>query len=126
MLGGLLLVEGLLFIRLLRDNGGGSVVGGIPFHLCVIAASAVCVLPGVVLLPGYSHALAFVAERLSLGVAICVCALLGTVELRKVESAALLTVAAVFFGFLYRDARALNAFEDGCRPPFRRCRPAGG
>ena len=112
VLGGLLLVEGLLFLRLLRDYGGKSVLGGIPFHLCVIAAAAVCVLPGVVLLPGYAHALAFVAERLSLGVAVCVCALLGTVELRKVESAALLTVAAVFFGFLYRDARALNAFEE--------------
>jgi hypothetical protein len=115
VLAGLLLVEGLLFLRLLRDKGTRVVVGSIPFHLCVIAAAAVFVLPGVVLLPGFSHALAFVAERLSLGVAICVCAMLGSVELRKVDSAALLTVAAVFFGFLYRDERALNAFEDRMR-----------
>jgi hypothetical protein len=111
-LAGLLLVEGLLFLRLLRDKGKKAVVGSVPFHLVVIAAAAVFVLPGAVLPPGFSHTLTFIAERLSLGVAICVCALLGSVETRKIESAALLGIAFVFFGFLYADERALNAFED--------------
>jgi hypothetical protein len=66
----------------------------------------------VILLPGFSHSLAFIAERLSLGVAICVCGLLGAVEPRRIETWAMVGVAAVFFGMVYTDERALNAFED--------------
>jgi hypothetical protein len=78
----------------------------------VIAAAAVFVLPGQILLPGYAHSLAYVAERMSLGVAVCVCALLGSAAPRVFEKYALVAVAGVFFTFVYRDERALNAFED--------------
>jgi hypothetical protein len=112
VLAGLLAVWGLLFLDLVRQRGVRDVVGSVPFHLCVIAAASVCVLPGTVLLPGFSHSLGYVAERMSLGVAVCVCALLGAVPARMVERYALAVVAVVFFGFVYRDERALNAFED--------------
>lgn len=112
VLGALLLVQGLLFLALVRARGARKVVASLPFHLCVISAAAVIVLPGVILLPGFSHSLAFIAERLSLGVAICVCALLGAVEPKRVETWAMIGVAAVFFAMVYKDERALNAFED--------------
>jgi hypothetical protein len=112
VLAGLLLVWGLFFLSLLRRQGSRAVASSVPFHLCVIAAAAVFFLPGMILLPGYAHSLTYIAERMSLGVAVCVCALLGSVAPRAFERHALVAVAGVFFIFVYRDERALNAFED--------------
>jgi hypothetical protein len=109
---GLLLVWGLLFLEMLHRTGGRQIVDGIPFHLCVISAMAVSILPGAVLIPGFHHALAFIAERMSLGVGICVCALLGGARPQAFVRYAILLVVLVFFCFLYRDERALNSFED--------------
>jgi hypothetical protein len=112
VLAGLLGVWALLFLALVRRSGAREVVGSVPFQLCIIGAATVFILPGTVLLPGFSHTLSYISERMSLGVAVCVCGLLGAVQPRVVERYALLAVAVVFFGFVYRDERALNAFED--------------
>jgi hypothetical protein len=112
VLAGLLLVWGLMFIRLLRKSGMERVVSSIPFQFCVISAAAVFILPTTILIPGFHHNLVYIAERMSLGVGVCVCALLGAAAPRVFERYALLVVAIVFFGFLYRDERILNSFED--------------
>jgi hypothetical protein len=65
-----------------------------------------------VLIPGFQHTLTFFSERMSLGVGICVCAVLGGARPRQFERWGLAALALVFFGFLFRDERALNAFED--------------
>jgi hypothetical protein len=109
---GLLLVWGLLFLNLIHLSGARQVVSGIPFQFCVISAAGVFILPTTVLIPGFHHSLAFIAERMSLGVGVCVCALLGAARPRRLEVYGLALVAMVFFGFLYRDERALNSFED--------------
>lgn len=109
---GLLIVWGMLFLALVRGSGARQVVAGIPFQLCILSAAGVSILPGTVLVPGFYHALGFIAERMSLGVAVCVCALLGTVRPRTPIRWALVVVAIVFFGFLYSDERTLNGFED--------------
>ena len=85
---------------------------GIPFQLFIMSAGGILILPATVFIPGFLHALAFIAERMSLGVGICVCALLAAVHPRPFERYAMLVVAVVFFGFLFRDERILNAFED--------------
>ncbi len=112
VLAGLLLVWGTLFLELVRRSGTRSVVSSISFQVCVIGAAGVFLLPTTVLIPGFHHALVYTAERMSLGVGICVCALLGAARPRVLERYALVGVAIVFFGFLYRDERALNARED--------------
>jgi hypothetical protein len=89
-----------------------QVIASIPFHLCVVSAAAIFLLPGTVLVPGYLHALSYIAERMSLAMAICVCALLGGVQPRALERYAIATVAVVFFCLIYADERALNRFED--------------
>ena len=56
--------------------------------------------------------MAYIGEPMALGVAVCICALLGAARPRMLERYALVAVALVFFCFLYRDERAMNALED--------------
>jgi hypothetical protein len=109
---GLLIVWALLFLGLLRLQGPRQVVTSLPFHLCILSAAAVLILPDTVLIPGFVNALGYIAERMSLGVAICVCAMLATARPRKLERWALVAVSMVFFSFIYTDERALNRFEN--------------
>ena len=109
---GLLIVWGMLFLDLLKDSGPRSVVSSLPFQFCVISAAAVSALPTTILLPGFHHSLVYIAERMSLGVGICVCALLAAARPRAFQRYAMALVVAVFFGFLYRDEKILNAIED--------------
>ena len=112
VLAGLLILWGLLFLDLIKDAGPRWVVSSVPFQFCVISAAAVFILPSTILLPGFHHTLVYIAERMSLGVGICVCALLGAARPRAFQYFAMLLVALVFFGFLYRDEKTLNTFEN--------------
>jgi len=109
---GLLVVWGLLFLDLVRLRGAREVVASIPFQFCAISAAAVFILPTTVRLPGFNHSLVYISERMSLGVGVCVCAVLAAGVPRRFERYALIAVAMLFFGFLYRDERVLNAAED--------------
>jgi len=109
---GLLIVWGAMFLNLMHLTSAREVVSSMAFQFCMISAAGVFILPDTVLIPGFLHALGFIAERMSLGVAVCVCALLAGARPRRFERYALGLVALVFFGFLYHDERALNAFED--------------
>jgi hypothetical protein len=109
---GLLVVWGLLFLDLVKLRGAREVVTSIPFQFCAISAAAVFILPTTVHLPGFNHSLVYISERMSLGVGVCVCAVLAAGVPRRFERYALIAVAVLFFGFLYRDERVLNAAED--------------
>jgi hypothetical protein len=109
---GLLLVSVLLFVRLLGDSGARNVVSGLPFQIGVLSAAGVLIVPTRLQIPGYNHALVYIAERMSLAVGICLCALLAAAPMRAYHRHAMGVVALLFFGFLYRDEGALNAFED--------------
>jgi hypothetical protein len=108
---GLLAVWLSLFVRVLRRKGPARLLFGIPFQLCLIVAAAVFLLPGAILLPGYDHALRYVGERMSLLVAVSVCALIGGVAPGKPEKAAIGVMIALFFSSLYIDERSLNYVE---------------
>jgi hypothetical protein len=112
---GLLIVWCSLFLNLIHLSDARHVLSGTAFQFCAISAAAVFILPTTVLFPGFHHALVYIAERMSLGVGICVCALLASARPRRFERGALMVIALVFFGFLYRDERLLNAFEDRMR-----------
>jgi hypothetical protein len=109
---GMLLVWGLQFAFVLRQSGRRNVLTGIPFQVCAITAVGILILPNLLTIPGYKHALAFIAERMSLALAICVCALLGMAESRRYPTYGAAAMALLFFGFLYSDERVLNSFED--------------
>jgi hypothetical protein len=59
-----------------------------------------------------NQALVYIAERMSLGVGICVCAMLGSAQPRTSVRYTLFAVTLLFFGFLYGDERKLNSYED--------------
>jgi hypothetical protein len=109
---GLLLVAVLLLVRLLGKSGARSVLSSLPFQIGVLSAAGVCIVPTRLQIPGYNHALVYIAERMSLAVGVCLCALLAAAPMRAYHRYAMGAVALLFFGFLYRDERALNAVED--------------
>jgi hypothetical protein len=109
---GLLFIWAMLFLNLIHLSDARQVVGSMSFQLCVISAAAVFILPTSILFPGFHHALVYIAERMSLGVGICFCALLAGARPRRFERVAMLVIAVLFFAFLYHDERALNSFED--------------
>jgi hypothetical protein len=108
----LLVIWGLLFLNLVHATGARKVASSSMFQFCALSAVAIFILPTTVLIPGYRHALAFIAPRMSLGVGIFICGLVGAARPRALERYGLIAVAAVFFVFIYRDERALNAVED--------------
>ncbi len=121
---GLLLVWGALFLELVHHWGTRRVVSSVPFQVCVLGAAGVFLLPVTLLIPGFDHALVCIAERMALGVSVCVCALLGAAKPRMLERCALVAVALIFFVFLYRDERAMNALEDRMQDAVAQSAPA--
>jgi len=107
-----LLIWGTMFLELVHQWGMRRVVSSVPFQVCLIGAAGVFLLPVALVIPGFHHALVYIAERMSLGVGICVCALLGAARPRMFERCALAAAALIFFGFLYGDERAMNSLED--------------
>jgi hypothetical protein len=108
----LLSAWGLLLAGMLRRSGWRGLGLRLPFEIGLITALAVAILPDRILLPGYAHPLVYIAERMSLAVAICACAVLAPARPRLPEMAAIAAAAAVFFGFLYGDGRAANRIEE--------------
>ncbi len=97
--------------RSIRTDGPRRVFSGLDLQLFLLCAAAVFVVPGKIQLPGYGHALVFIAERMSLTAAVLACAVVA--RLGRGSSGLLFTgIAVVFFAFLYRDERILNQFED--------------
>jgi hypothetical protein len=108
----LLIAWGMVFLDLTHEWGPRRIISSTPFQLFIMSAGGVLILPTTVLIPGFLHTLTYIAERMSLGVGVCVCALLASARPRPLGRYAIMAVAAVFFVFLFRDERALNGFED--------------
>jgi hypothetical protein len=108
----LLAVWAVLLVELIRNQKAMPVHSSLPFQLCVLSAAGVFFLPGAIQIPGYRHALVFIAERMSLGAAVCLCALLASAKFGRMQYWAMGALTAVFFLFLFHDERAINAFED--------------
>ena len=101
----------LCFERVLNTGGVWRTILRPPFQLCGLTAATVALLPGAVLLPGYSHQIAFLAQRLSLASALLFCAVVASVRLPKPLVGAMAVMALLFFGMSYLDERSLNRLE---------------
>ncbi len=101
----ILILWGKLFLE--RVERGGVLRDPL-FHLWLLAVVAVAVLPSGLGFPMYAANLTFIPDRVSQFVAILFCAWLGSATLGRGTTSWLAAVAAVYFVFLYVDARALN------------------
>jgi len=107
-------VIGLLVIWIgqFRESEIRSLITSPLAQVSLLTALGIFILPNAVLLPGYQHVLAFISERMSLALAICIFALLAAARARPWHRYATALAAAVFFAFLYRDEAVFNSVED--------------
>jgi hypothetical protein len=108
----LLIVWGVLLLDLIRNQGRAPVAARLPLQLFALSAAGVFLLPDAIQIPGYRHSLVYIAERMSLGAGICLCALFASASFGKFQRWSMGLVTAVFFVMLFADERALNAFEE--------------
>ena len=82
----LLFIWAVLFLNLIHLSDARQVVSSMPFQFCLLSAAAVFILPTSILFPGFHHALVYIAERMSLAVGICFCALLAAARPRALRT----------------------------------------
>ena len=108
----LALLWGIQIAILAKHEGARRVFGGEIFQICALTAVGIAVIPDWISLPWYQHPLAFLSERTSLPLAICLCALAAAAPMRRWYVYAAGGVALLFFTTLFLDERVLNGFED--------------
>ncbi len=106
-----LLVWLLLAIALIRSRGR-AIASSDLFQFCALTAAGIVLVPRGVWFPIYGHPLVYITQRMGLGLAVCLCALLSSTPARRWHMYALAAAALLFFGFLYVDERTLNDLED--------------
>ena len=122
----LALLWGIQIAIFATHAGARRVFGGEAFQVCALTALGIVVIPDWIYLPWYQHPLAFLSERTSLPLAICLCALAAAAPVRRWYTYAAGAVALLFFTTLFLDEGILNGFEDAEEalvaglPPFQR------
>jgi hypothetical protein len=113
MLAYALLLAGWLMLlwRLVRARGI-ALLSDLRFHLWVLTAVAVTLIPSAILFPQYALPFSFISLRFSLAAGVLLCGLLTEVKPRLPEKALLALCAVSYFAFLYADGRGLNRVED--------------
>ena len=109
---GLLLLWLMRFRNLIKTEGWRLLLNNILFQLLILNAVGIALLPNDILLPRYGRpTLSLIPDRMSLLVAVLVCALVASANDIKYEKFALAVLIAYFFGILYRDTLQLNRVE---------------
>ena len=123
-LAGMAVIFGLLLVEVFLQNGLVPMIQSIPFQIWIQSVALVAIVPTAII--GHGVQAAFISDRMSLPAGVCLCAVLAAARPRALHRYGLAAVALLFFGFLYRDERLLNAFEDRLEgavmhlPPFER------
>jgi hypothetical protein len=92
-------------LRAAADDPAVQIIG--------LTAVGILILPDSIAIPGYSHTLAYIGQRMSLALGVCLCGLAARVEVWRWARYATAAIAVVFFAFLWKDDAILNALEDG-------------
>jgi hypothetical protein len=108
---GLLFLASLAFLVRATKAGFTGLAGSVRLHIALLTAATIMILPNSVQLPQYNHALAYISQRMSLLLAVLLCAGLAAEQNYKRAAAVCSGFALIFFSFLYVDSRALNSLE---------------
>lgn len=108
----LLVSAGAVVLWVLWRRRVGGFGRGPLVQICAITAAGIVLLPSAVMIPGYKHMLVYIAERMSLALAVCICAALSKAPVRSYDRYITGAAAVLFFSMLFRDELLLNRFED--------------
>jgi hypothetical protein len=105
---------GLLFawwlFSIVRTHGWRQLVADRAVQIAALSAAGIAILPSVII--GRSFQAAYLANRMSVVVAVCLCAAAAARKPRAVELYFTGALALLFFAFSYYDERNLNLLED--------------
>ena len=107
---GLAAIFAILLVDTFLRAGLRNVVQSIPFQVWVMCVALIAIVPTAMI--GYGLQAAYLSDRMSLPAGVCLCAVGAGARPRTWHRGVLAAVALLFFGFLYRDERLLNALED--------------
>ena len=113
----------VLALPAFRRDGLAKVAQGIPFQLSVLAAFGIVVIPSRIMLPGFGHPLVYLSDRMSLALAVCICAFVAGSDVSRRMVYVIGALSVYFFGCVYADENALNRFEDDMTAIVRRLPP---
>lgn len=99
------------FLRWFDAHGLLRTILDLRFQICFLCAASAIAIPGSIPIPGMRCTLTFLAERMSLVTAVLCCGMAARGIPRRVDVIGIAGVAALFFGCLYIDERALNRLE---------------
>jgi hypothetical protein len=102
----------LVMTRLREQSLPAMIRSSLAAQVGLLTAASIALLPTAILLPGFSHGLVYIAERMSLAVAVCFTAWLASVRPTRAHFGLATGVAVLFFSLLYLDTAALNRLED--------------
>src|SRR5690349_1278210 len=94
------------------ESGPRKFLRSVSFQVCALTSFATLVFPNSVLIPGYQHSLAYIGNRMSLPLAVCLSGLAARGPKRVIHGRFTVAVVMAFFAFLYHDERALNTLEE--------------
>jgi hypothetical protein len=103
---------GFLFLQVLKARSPLRILLGFPAQVLILNMVAILLLPGGVIPGGYQQGFLFITERVSLFVAISVCALLTSARPRALETALMSAVYCAFFLTIFGEGRTLDRLED--------------
>lgn len=98
--------------QVVAARGIRRVLLDIRVQLCALTAAAILLVPGIVRLPSSGQEESLLVGRMSLAVAVLVCAAAARAPVRREPAVAMAAVACIFFFFVYSDEEALNRVED--------------
>ena len=109
---GLLVVWALFLTRLPKERRWRDLLAGVPFHWLVLTSVGILLIPTRLDLPGYTHALVYIAQRMSLAAGVLVCVVVAATRPPAWMKLVPVVLAAAYFTLLWGDSRKLNALED--------------
>jgi len=110
--GALLVVGRYLFVRVLKTTRPRDLLLSLPVQVVLLNAVGVALVPSKIELPYFNHALVYIAARMSLTVAVLICAVLASARPGWIGRASLVAIAIGYFGLLYVRTNQLNRLED--------------
>jgi hypothetical protein len=96
----------------IRSKGARAVVEDATVQIAALTAFGIVVLPSIIAISKSGHIFAYMGERMSLALGVCLCALAVRTGGWRWAPYAAAAIAVAFFALVWKDEGKLNALED--------------